>query len=166
MFSVLLVILLHIFQLVKEFVDGPSDGWTVPSSLAWPTALWWTARLLVRFDSLQLPEESGSDGRPEHRRVATHSPGLLLWLTEPLGTAFLDSLAGFGRKLVPGGDGAGVGQYQRRTGSCGRLAAAADSQQTWEEPGAAYDQVCDFVAGGQGRRAGPESGELQPFVVS
>lgn len=65
--------------------------------------------------------------------------------------------------LVPSDDGARVGEPERRTGSGGRLATAADAQQTREEPRAAHHQVCDPAAGGEGRRARPESGEV--FVV-
>lgn len=47
------------FWIVNKFADGPSDDWTVPSYLAWPTALWrvfahWIALLPVLFDSLKL----------------------------------------------------------------------------------------------------------------
>lgn len=60
-------------------------------------------------------------------------------------------------ELVPSDDGARVGQ--RRTGSCGGLAAATDPEQTRKELGAAHDQVCDFTTGGEGRSAGSKSCE-------
>lgn len=43
---------------MNEFANGPSNDWTVPSYLAWPTALrrafaHWIALLPVHFDSLK-----------------------------------------------------------------------------------------------------------------
>lgn len=98
----------------------------------------------------------------------------VVWLP-PWGLLFLalagwvwSGEAGGSATLVPSDDGARVGQHERRTGSSGGLVTATDTQQTRKKPRTAHHQVCDFAAGGERRRVGPESGErgaLRVFVV-
>lgn len=91
------------FESVREFADDPCDDWTVPSYLAWPTALWLAnARSLNRL----VPRSLGSTdirrklGRTDARdiREPPHSRRHSGWFSAALGIAFLDSLAGFGRE--------------------------------------------------------------------